>query len=170
MADEKDAIRLLLDDHENIKRLLRRLEDTTENGVKTRRQLFAEIKRELVAHSAIEEEFLYPAVEEVADEEMADEVAHSYEEHHVVDVLLDELMDLDPSDEAWGAKVHVMRENLEHHIREEEEDLFPYARKVIEADELLELGEDMAERREEALIQAEAAKDKPAQSKPISER
>ena len=168
--DAPDAIELLKNDHVAIKHLLRKLEDTSEEAVKTRKTLFAEIRRELLAHGAIEEEFLYPAIEEVAEEEMADEVKHSYEEHHVVDVLLDELSRLDVSDEAWAAKVHVMRENLEHHIKEEEEDLFPYARKALGDEELRELGTDMAERREEALIQAEASKDESAQSKPLLDR
>ncbi len=165
-----NAIAQLKNDHQLFRGLLAKLEDTSENAKKTRHALFAELKRELVAHATLEEEFLYPAVEEVADEEHAEDLKHSYEEHHVVDVLLDELTILKVDDEAWGAKVHVLRENLVHHLEEEEEDLFPYAQKVIDAAELDELGLDMADRRDEALEQADAAKDETVQSKPIEKR
>ena len=70
-----------------------------------------------------------------------------YEEHHVVDMLMGELESLDVTDETWGAKAKVMKENIEHHIEEEEGEMFKKARQVFDREELEELGERMATRK-----------------------
>jgi hemerythrin superfamily protein len=78
-----DAISLLKDDHEKMKKLLSELESTTERGVKTRRDLFTKVKRELTVHETIEEEIFYPALKE--HPKAKEIVLEAYEEHHVVD-------------------------------------------------------------------------------------
>jgi hypothetical protein len=77
-------------------------------------------------------------------------VLEGYEEHHVVDLLMSELESLDVSDETWGAKALVMKENIEHHIEEEEGEMFKTARQVFDAAELDDLGARMAERKTSA--------------------
>jgi hemerythrin superfamily protein len=140
-----DAIAMLKTDHDKVKRLLTELETTTERGVKTRAELFSTIKGELTVHEIIEEEIFYPALK--SHPKAKDIVLEAYEEHHVVDLLMSELEELDVSDETWGAKAIVMKENIEHHIEEEEGDMFPKARKVFDRAELVDLGERMEERR-----------------------
>ena len=143
-----DAITLLTTDHKKVKRLLGELESTTERGVKTRTELFATIKGELTVHEIIEEEIFYPELK--AHPKATDIVLEGYEEHHVVDLLMGELEALDVSDETWGAKAIVMKENVEHHIEEEEGEMFPKARQVFDRAELVDLGERMAARKESA--------------------
>ena len=143
-----DAITLLKNDHAKVKKLLTELESTTERGVKTRSELFATIKGELTVHEIIEEEIFYPALK--SHPKAQDIVLEAYEEHHVVDVLMGELESLDVSDETWGAKAIVMKENIEHHIEEEEGEMFKIARCVFEAEELEELGSRMEARKESA--------------------
>ena len=143
-----DAITMLKTDHDKVKRLLDELESTTERGVKTRQELFATIKGELTVHEAIEEEIFYPALK--SHPKARDIVLEGYEEHHVVDLLMGELERLDVSDEAWGAKAVVMKENIEHHIEEEEGDMFKQARRVFDRQELDDLGARMAERKASA--------------------
>ena len=143
-----DAITLLKTDHDKVKKLLNELETTTERGVKTRSELFATIKGELTVHEVIEEEIFYPALK--SHPKAQDIVLEAYEEHHVVDVLMGELESLDVSDETWGAKALVMKENIEHHIEEEEGEMFKQARSVFETDELEELGSRMEARKESA--------------------
>ena len=138
-----DAIALLKDDHDKVKELLTELESTTERGVKTRAELFSTIKGELTVHEIIEEEIFYPALKDQAK----DIVLEGYEEHHVVDLLMRELEDLDVTDETWGAKALVMKENIEHHIEEEEGEMFKQARSVFDETELADLGARMAERK-----------------------
>ena len=143
-----DAIALLETDHQKVKRLLNELESTTERGVKTRTELFATIKGELTLHEVVEEEIFYPALK--SHPKAQDIVLEAYQEHHVVDLLMGELESLDVSDETWGAKAIVMKENIEHHIEEEEGEMFAKARQVFDRDELNDLGERMAERKTSA--------------------
>ena len=140
-----DAIVLLETEHTKMRKLLTELEATTERGVKTRQELFATIKGELTLHEVIEEEIFYPELK--SHPKAADIVLEGIEEHHVVDLLMAELEELDVSDESWGAKAKVMQENVEHHMEEEEGDMFKKARQVFDRDELADLGARMAERR-----------------------
>jgi hypothetical protein len=140
-----DAIALLEADHQKVKRLLIELDSTTERGIKTRAELFATIKGELTLHEIVEEEIFYPELK--AHPRAQDIVLEAYEEHHVVDLLMGELEALDVSDETWGAKATVMKENIEHHIEEEEGEMFRQARQVFEAAELDELGARMEARK-----------------------
>jgi len=146
-----DAIAMLKDDHDKVKRLLNELEATTERGVKTRAELFATLKGELTVHEVIEEEIFYPALK--GHPRAKDIVLEGYEEHHVVDLLMGELEDLDVADENWGAKAMVMKENIEHHIEEEEGEMFPKARQVFDRQELEDVGTRMAERKESAQME-----------------
>ncbi len=143
-----DAIAMLKADHDKVKTLLTELESTTERGVKTRAELFATIKGELTVHEIIEEEIFYPALK--SHPKAKDIVLEAYEEHHVVDVLMGELESLDVADETWGAKALVMKENVEHHIEEEEGQMFKQARQVFDRQELDDLGARMADRKASA--------------------
>ena len=138
---------MLEEEHVILKRLLRELEPTTERAVKTRAELIGRIRDALVAHETIEEEIFYPALKE--HPKAKDIVLEGYEEHGVVDILLGELVTLAVDDERWGAKAQVMIENIEHHIDEEEDDMFVKARQVFSRSELGELGERMSARRAE---------------------
>jgi hypothetical protein len=146
-----DAITLLKNDHDKVKGLLTELDSTTERGVKTRSELFERIKTELTIHEIIEEEIFYP---ELKDHPKAEDIVlEAFEEHHVVDLLMGELESLPVDDETWGAKALVMKENIEHHIQEEEGEMFPQARRVFEPEELADLGARMAARKESAMTE-----------------
>jgi hemerythrin-like domain-containing protein len=151
-----DAIQLLLEDHRKVKKLLAELDSTTERGIKTRERLFAAIKAELTVHEIIEEEIFYPTLKE--HPRARDIVLEGYEEHHVVDTLMGELSELSVDDETWGAKAKVMQENIEHHIEEEEGDMFARARQVFDRDELEQLGDAMAARKDEAMQELERSR------------
>ena len=138
-----NAITLLKTDHDRFKKMLDEGESTTERGVKTRAELFAELKAELSIHERIEEEIFYPALK--SHPKAKGIVLEGYEEHHVVDEIMGELEATDVTDETWGAKFKVMKENIEHHIEEEEGDMFKQARQVFDDDELDELGRRMQE-------------------------
>jgi hypothetical protein len=143
-----DALTLLKADHDKVKKLLGELAKTTERGVKTRSELFATIKGELTIHETIEEEIFYPALMEMA--KTREITLEGYEEHHVVDLLMGELEDLDVDDESWGAKAKVMQENIEHHIEEEEGEMFKKTRQAFDDGDLDELGRRMQARKESA--------------------
>jgi len=151
-----DAMSLLKEDHRKVKKILAELESTTERGVKTREELFTKVKQELVIHEAIEEEIFYPALKE---HPKTKEIAlEGYEEHHVVDTVMAEIEGVAYDDEKWGAKFTVMKENLEHHIEEEEGEMFKQAKQVFDQDELTRLGESMKARKEDLIRQQAATK------------
>jgi iron-sulfur cluster repair protein YtfE (RIC family) len=134
-----NAFKLLKADHEKVAGIFEKLEPTTERGVKTREDLFAQLKTELDIHAHIEETILYPALKKA--DQTHDLVLEAYEEHHVIKQLLAELDDLSKDEEEWGAKLKVLQENVEHHVEEEEGELFPKAQKVLSADEVEALGD-----------------------------
>jgi hemerythrin-like domain-containing protein len=151
-----NALTLLEDDHKDIKQLLKKADDTTERAVKTRAALLHEISVKLTAHEKIEEDIFYPALKE--HPKAKDIVLEGYQEHHVVDLIMAELKDLDEDDETWGAKFAVMKENIEHHVEEEEGEMFTKARAAFSAEELDELGEAMEAMRAEILTASLASR------------
>ena len=144
-----DAITLLKRDHDKVKSILSELEPTTERATKTRTELFAKLKMELTVHEIIEEEIFYPTLKQ--HPKAKEIVLEGYEEHGVVDTIMGELEALSVDDETWGPKCKVMIENIEHHIEEEEGEMFSKARQVLDNTELEELGKAMEARKAEAM-------------------
>jgi iron-sulfur cluster repair protein YtfE (RIC family) len=136
-----NAFELLKQDHKKVSGIFEELEPTTERGIKTREELFARLKQELDIHARIEEEIFYPAIKEA--KETRDITLEAYEEHNVVKQLLAELDELPKSDETWGAKLKVLKENVEHHVEEEEGEMFTGAREVLSPEQIEELGTRM---------------------------
>jgi hemerythrin superfamily protein len=149
-----DVIKLLKEDHKKVKKMLDELEETSESA--KREELFAHIQHELRLHELVEEEIVYPTFREQS--KLKDIVLEGYEEHHVVDLIMDEIAGEPVTDETWAAKVKVMKENVEHHVEEEEDKMFPQARKLFAEKELERLGERVEQRkRQEQLQQPKAA-------------
>ena len=142
-----DALLLLKGDHDKVKRMLKELDATTERAEKTRTETFERLKRDLTIHESIEEEILYPPLKEFA--KTKEITLEAFEDHHVVDLIVAELEATPVTDETWGAKLTVMKENLEHHIEEEEDEMFKQARQVMDHKELAELGAQMDARRKQ---------------------
>jgi len=138
-----DAISLLKADHDKVKKLLADGEETTERAEVGRTELFATLKEEMLIHERIEEEIFYPALKQ--HPKAKEIVLEGFEEHHVVDEIMGELELTPVTDEQWGAKFKVMKENIEHHIEEEEGEMFKQARQVFSTDELESLGARMLE-------------------------
>ena len=140
-ADENDPIVLLETDHRRFEKLLKQGVATTERAVKQRGELLKTLTAELDVHEMIEEKILYPALEPHA--EAREIVLEGYEEHHVADVVVQELHEVAADDEKWAAKFKVLKESLEHHIQEEESRMFRTARAVLSHEELDDLGRRM---------------------------
>ena len=144
----QDAIALLKQDHEKVRTLLGSLEKAT--GAR-REKLLAQVTKELKVHTTIEEEIFYPAFREAAKKK--DDQVMIYEavqEHHMVDVALPEAREGE-NNEDLKAKAKVVKELVEHHADEEEEDMFPRARKLFDREELRDLGARMAARKAELM-------------------
>ena len=138
-----NAIDLLEEDHRKVKKMLAEGEQTTERAEVTRSDLYATLRRDMEAHERIEEEIFYPALKR--HPKAKDIVLEGFEEHHVVDEIMGELGETEVTDETWAAKFKVMKESIEHHIEEDEGEMFPKARQVFDEDELEALGNRMLE-------------------------
>jgi len=144
-----NAITMLKSDHATVKRLLRELEETGERATKQRERLVGDIERELKIHSQLEEELFYPTFKKMAEDTEAEDLFYeATEEHHVVDMVLPELKASSPKSPEFAAKSKVLKELVEHHVREEEREMFIEARRLMTDEQLRELGDAMAARKE----------------------
>jgi hemerythrin superfamily protein len=144
-----DAIVLLKQDHKDIKTLFSKFEGAGENATKTKGALVAKMIELLTVHTYIENEVMYPEVRRLLPD-LEDDVLESYEEHHVADVLVMELMALSPDAERFNAKTTVLIENVRHHISEEEQDWFPKVRAGLGRKQLSQLGEQLLQAKAKA--------------------
>jgi len=144
-----DAIVLLKDDHQQIRKVFKDFEAAGDNAEVRKGQLVDKMIELLTQHTYIENEVMYPRVRELLPE-LEDDVLESYEEHHVADVLVVELSSMKPSDERFDAKTTVLIENVTHHMDEEEQDWFPKVREGLGRKALQEIGEEMLEAKKKA--------------------
>jgi hypothetical protein len=133
-----DAFELIKADHKKVADLFERLESATG---KAKLDVFNQIKGELELHTHIEEKIFYPALEK--PEETHDLTLEAYEEHKMVKTLLAELSGAKAADDEWQAKAKVLRENVEHHVEEEENELFDKADDALSDEEIEDLGNRM---------------------------
>ena len=143
-----DALTLMKRDHEAVSSLFKEYEAAGDRAYEKKKDLFETIKAELEIHMDIEETIFYPAVKSIHREALKDEVREADEEHHVVKLLIGEISRMKPEDEQYDAKVTVLRENVEHHVKEEEGEMFPDVKKHLTPETLAQLGEEMEERQE----------------------
>lgn len=150
-----DAIAVLKADHKNVKELFEKYESLGDSAVTTKQETAQQICHELTVHAAIEEEIFYPRVRRAGAEEK-DEVLEGVEEHAQIKALVAEISALNPEDESFDAKMQVLKEDVEHHVQDEENEMFPNVRKAIAEAELVELGEKLTAAKEEKTAAARA--------------
>ena len=131
------ATDLLKKQHRQVEKLFKEAEKAQP---RQRRQLMDQIAEQLKLHTRIEEEIFYPAVRELGTSKAEEMMNEALEEHHVVDLVLAELPDVDPEDERFEAKMTVLSELVQHHVEEEEGEVFPMAEKKLGAERIKELG------------------------------
>jgi hemerythrin-like domain-containing protein len=142
-----DALELLKDDHKRMKKLLNEVEETNRSEAQRRRELYRQIRSELKLHERMEETLLYPELKQ--HEETREITLEGFEEHHAANLILDELCDVPVGDETWGPKAKVLKEMIEHHIEEEEGEMFKGAKRVLGKERLEEIGQRMQQMKEE---------------------
>jgi hemerythrin-like domain-containing protein len=159
-----DAIVVLREEHKEIKRLFRRFEKAEDPS--EQQTLVGQIIDLLKSHTRIENEIMYPRVRTMVPD-LTDDILESYEEHHVADLLIAELAEMNPDDERFKAKTTVLIESVEHHIEEEEDAWFPSVREEVGRKELREIGAEMIAMRDQPArkkMPAQSTKRTPAQS------
>ncbi|GAB3443970.1 hemerythrin domain-containing protein [Massilia solisilvae] len=142
----QDAIAMLTAEHREVKQMFEQFEQMTDRAKVSKKKLADQICEALILHTAIEEEIFYPAVREAVDE-AEDKLDEALVEHASAKDLIAQIQEMDPGDELYDAKVKVLSEQVEHHVEEEEKEMFPMARKG--GLDLAALGEEMAQRKQE---------------------
>jgi hemerythrin-like domain-containing protein len=152
-AAQPDAIAVLKKDHEKVRGLLAQLESSAGKNREKAQLLVTKIDQELKVHTQIEEEIFYPAYRDAVRSKTDKQLYfEAKEEHHVVDLVLPEVTDNEgEADEEFAAKAKVLKELVEHHADEEEKEMFPKARKVLDKSELRDLGERLMQRKQELM-------------------
>ena len=141
-----DAVELLTQQHREVEEMFERFEKMTDRAKVSKKKLADEICNALIMHTTIEEEIFYPATRE-ASEDTEDMVDEAVVEHASAKDLIAQIMEMDPDDDLYDAKVKVLSEMIDHHVKEEEKEMFPKAKQLkldMEA-----LGQEMKARQQE---------------------
>ena len=138
--NDMDAIEMLKEQHREVETLFKKFEKLGENAAKGKESTFEQIADALAMHATIEEKHFYPAVKAKRTEDI---LLEALEEHLGIKRVIADLLKIDASHETFDAKVKVLKEQVEHHVEEEESDLFPKVRKVLDKAELTELAAAM---------------------------
>jgi len=162
MKKTKDvtAIGLLEGQHREVEALFAKLEDAS--GSEQKRKLFTEIADKLAVHATIEERHFYPAVKAKRTEDI---LLESLEEHLGIKRVLADLLVTAVGDDTFDAKVKVLKEQVEHHVGEEEDDLFPKVKKLMDEESLIAIAQQMTATQEELLAQGAPRKAVPSETR-----
>lgn len=147
-----DPFRILKQDHRDVEALFKQVQELSDGAYAGRRKLFDQIAQALELHTQVEEEILYPAAKAAAahDKEARQEVLEAYEEHDNVKEMIAKLRDTDPKDETYKAKLQVMQELVQHHVKEEERQFFPECKDLMDEDEIERIGDEIAQAKADA--------------------
>jgi hemerythrin-like domain-containing protein len=156
-----NAIDLLEQQHREVEELFEELEGAGENAKKTKERLCRELADALAVHAEIEEKLFYPESKQENTEEILRE---SVEEHLSMKRLLTDIVEGEVEDDQFDARIEVLKEQVEHHVEEEEKELFPKVRKVLSREELEDLGTRMEAMAEELEAEGEPSKIIPGQT------
>jgi hemerythrin-like domain-containing protein len=166
MAESKDAISILKAQHKKVKAAFKQFDNLIDESPEEAYQIGQQIIGDLTMHAFIEEKVFYPTMMKAlgSDEDNKDLLNESKEEHHVVHVLLTELANMRPGQERYKAKMTVLKELVQHHVDEEETELFPEARSVVSRKVMAEIGEAMLELMDQAPSKPSIKEEQPERS------
>lgn len=160
MKDTIDALELLTQQHDEVDELISEIEDSDDGEEKL--ELFHELADKLAAHAAIEEKLFYPSV---MTDDTESQLLEATEEHLAMKRVLADMLAMEPTDDRFDAKLSVLKEEVRHHARDEEEGkLFPKLRKMFSKDELAGMGNELMAMFEE-LMEEEPRNEVPSQTR-----
>lgn len=140
---------MLKTDHATVKKIFEKEGKLTKQDHEKKASLFNQIQAALEVHAAIEEEIFYPAVKKARSEHVKDEVREANEEHKQIKSLLAQVSSIAPADESYDMKIKVLKEDLEHHVKDEEGEMFPDAKRFLGESRLVELGAQLEARKQQ---------------------
>jgi hemerythrin-like domain-containing protein len=142
----KEFFAMIEKDHNEVKEILEKLNESSSGAVKTREKMFMQLKEEFIPHLKAEEATFYPALKD--QKESRRSALEAIEEHRLAEMVFKELDGMSKSEELWAAKLKVFKELVEHHIEEEEDQIFKMAKETLEADEMSQIMESFQKEKE----------------------
>lgn len=142
-----NVLKLIKKDHSDVQSLFNKFEKTAKSSHEKREEIFEQIRRELQIHSRVEEEIFYPFLKALNGNSGRNLVSEALKVHKEIDELLTQISRLQPSDKNFDEKVETLFENVEHHIQEEEREIFQFAEEKCSEEQLENLGREVAERK-----------------------
>ncbi len=142
--NELTAVELLTSQHREVEKLFKEIDKAS--NPEDKEALFEDLADKLAIHAKIEEQFFYPAVQEKKTQDM---ILEAFVEHTSVKRLLADLLEADPAEPTFDAQIKVLQEQVDHHVKEEEGELFPAAKKVLSQDEMAAIAQEMMALQEE---------------------
>ncbi|MGB3225215.1 MAG: hemerythrin domain-containing protein [Desulforhopalus sp.] len=133
----KEFFQAITKDHDEVKDLLKKLTESSDGAVKTREKLFLKLKQEIVPHLKAEEAVFYPAL--MDNKEGRKHSLEAIEEHGLTEMVLNQIESLPVDDEVWSAKLKVLKDLVEHHIEEEEDEIFEIAEEEIDKEDFKQI-------------------------------
>jgi hemerythrin superfamily protein len=161
-GDPMDAIEMLEQQHREVEAMFKKYDALGDKAIKSKLQLLEQIADALAVHAAIEEKDFYPAVKAKRTEDI---LLESLEEHLGIKRVIADLLKTDASDETFDAKVKVLNEQVDHHVKEERTDLFPKVKKVLDKAELATIGNAMQSTMKKIEAKGAPRKDVPKETK-----
>jgi iron-sulfur cluster repair protein YtfE (RIC family) len=143
-----DLYQMLIQDHRAVDDLFEKIEKSGEGASKTRQQLFDKLRQELELHTQLEEHIVYPDFKKHSG--VKDFIGEALEEHGEVKKMLQQLGRMEPGAADWSARIKDLKEAVQHHVKEEEQEIFPAARKEISKDETDDLARRVQEMKQKA--------------------
>jgi hemerythrin superfamily protein len=146
-----NAIEMLMQDHKEAAGMMDQLE-TADKGDRSAKDIFLQLKDALTLHTQVEEQIFYPALK--SHEETRDMIPESLEEHQEVDQILAEMTSLNPGNDDFMDKLTELRDAVEHHVEEEESEMFPKAEQILGENRLQEMGRQMQQMKQSKVATA----------------
>jgi len=143
MPNITDPFGYLKNDHKKVAALLEKLADTSEDAIKARERTFEQLTEAFMAHAELEEECLYPRLGEIDD--LSDMAEEAEEEHASAKKLIEALSTTPVDTEEWTDQFLMLKDAIEHHVQEEEGEMFPKAQEELGEQQISSLAEDMKE-------------------------
>jgi hemerythrin superfamily protein len=159
MSTDVGAVEFLEEQHREVEKLFAQLDKA--DGPSSKGKIFRQIADKLAVHATIEERHFYPAVRAKRTEDI---LLESLEEHLGIKRVIADLMGVRPDDKTFDAKAKVLKEQVEHHVKEEETDLFPKVKKIMDRDMLVAITQEMLATQEELLAKGNPREAVPAET------
>ena len=131
-----DVFDIIRNDHEQVKKILNDMQETTSRAQQRRQEDVTKFTQLIEPHMMAEEEVFYPQARERGESKLREHIIEAYDEHRIAKMVLGELQKMQPQDEAWLPKAKVLMDLIEHHIEEEEGELFTEARKALSQEQI----------------------------------